>query len=55
LEDLEREHILRVVARTPTLEDAVTILGIDASILWRKRKKIRGEIKQALVKLTKAL
>jgi NtrC-family two-component system response regulator AlgB len=39
LEDIEREHILRVVARTATLEDAATILGIDASTLWRKRKK----------------
>jgi two-component system, NtrC family, response regulator AlgB len=39
LEVIEREHILRVVARTPTLEDAATILGIDSSTLWRKRKK----------------
>jgi two-component system, NtrC family, response regulator AlgB len=39
LEAIEREHITRVVAKTPTLEDAATILGIDASTLWRKRKK----------------
>jgi len=39
LEAIEREHITRVMARTPTLEDAATILGIDASTLWRKRKK----------------
>jgi NtrC-family two-component system response regulator AlgB len=30
---------MRVVSRTPTLEDAAVILGIDASTLWRKRKK----------------
>jgi NtrC-family two-component system response regulator AlgB len=39
LEDVEREHITRVVARSATLEDAAAILGIDASTLWRKRKK----------------
>ena len=39
LEDLEREHINRVVARSATLEDAAAILGIDASTLWRRRKK----------------
>jgi NtrC-family two-component system response regulator AlgB len=39
LDDIEREHITRVVERTPTLEDAADILGIDASTLWRKRKK----------------
>jgi two-component system, NtrC family, response regulator AlgB len=42
LEAIEREHITRVVARTPTLEDAAAILGIDASTLWRKRKKYEG-------------
>jgi NtrC-family two-component system response regulator AlgB len=39
LADIEREHITRVLARTATLEDAAAILGIDASTLWRKRKK----------------
>jgi NtrC-family two-component system response regulator AlgB len=39
LEDIEREHITRVVTRSATLEDAATVLGIDASTLWRKRKK----------------
>jgi NtrC-family two-component system response regulator AlgB len=42
LEAIERQHILRVIARTPTLEDAARILGIDASTLWRKRKKYEG-------------
>jgi NtrC-family two-component system response regulator AlgB len=39
---IEREHINRVVASSATLEDAATILGIDASTLWRKRKKYEG-------------
>ena len=39
LDDLEREHILRLLVRKPTLEQAAEALGIDVSTLWRKRKK----------------
>ena len=39
LEQIEREHILQVLARTATQEEAAEVLGIDASTLWRKRKK----------------
>jgi NtrC-family two-component system response regulator AlgB len=39
LEEIEREHILRVTARSKTLEAAAAVLGIDASTLWRKRKR----------------
>jgi NtrC-family two-component system response regulator AlgB len=39
VEDIEREHILRVIARVPTLEEAARILGIESSTLWRKRKR----------------
>jgi len=42
LEGIEREHLLRVLARTSTLEEAAQVLGIDASTLWRKRKKYEG-------------
>jgi two-component system, NtrC family, response regulator AlgB len=39
LEQLEAEHIRRVLAVTPTMEEAATILGIDPSTLYRKRKR----------------
>ena len=43
VEQVEREHILRVLARTRTQEDAAHLLGVDASTLWRKRKKYESE------------
>lgn len=36
---VEIEHIRRVLAASPTLEDAARTLGIDSSTLYRKRKK----------------
>ena len=39
LEALEREHIARVVAQSPSLEAAARILDIDATTLQRKRKR----------------
>ena len=39
VESVEREHILRVLSRSKTQEEAARILGLDASTLWRKRRK----------------
>lgn len=39
LEAREREHIVRVLAESPTLEEAAAVLGINVTTLWRKRKR----------------
>ena len=39
LDELEAEHIRRVLASTASLEEAAEILGIDPSTLYRKRKR----------------
>jgi NtrC-family two-component system response regulator AlgB len=39
LEELEREHITRVLSETPTLDEAAATLGINATTLWRKRRR----------------
>jgi NtrC-family two-component system response regulator AlgB len=43
IEEMERDLIIRVLAESPTLEDAAQTLGINASTLWRKRKRYRIE------------
>jgi NtrC-family two-component system response regulator AlgB len=39
LDQLEGEHIRRVLANTSTIEEAAEVLGIDPSTLYRKRKR----------------
>jgi NtrC-family two-component system response regulator AlgB len=39
LEQLEAEHIRRVLASHATLDEAAAVLGIDPSTLYRKRKR----------------
>jgi transcriptional regulator with PAS, ATPase and Fis domain len=38
LRDFEREHIVRALAESPTLEDAAARLGINVTTRWRKRR-----------------
>jgi two-component system, NtrC family, response regulator AlgB len=40
IEDIESEHIRRVLGNTRTLDEAATILGIDPATLYRKRKRL---------------
>jgi NtrC-family two-component system response regulator AlgB len=39
LDQLEAEHIRRVLAATATIEEAAEVLGIDPSTVYRKRKR----------------
>jgi NtrC-family two-component system response regulator AlgB len=40
LDQIEAEHIRRVLKRSPTIERASNLLGVDQSTLWRKRKRL---------------
>jgi transcriptional regulator with PAS, ATPase and Fis domain len=39
IDEIEREHVRRVIERHQRLVEAATVLGIDTSTLWRKRKR----------------
>jgi len=39
LDQIEREHIHRILAQSATQEEAAKILGIDTTTLWRKKKR----------------
>ena len=39
LEEMERDHIRRVLNETATLDEAAATLGINVTTLWRKRKR----------------
>jgi NtrC-family two-component system response regulator AlgB len=40
LEQLENEHIARVIQQAATMEEAAQILGIDPATLYRRRKRL---------------
>jgi NtrC-family two-component system response regulator AlgB len=40
LEQLETEHIRRILQSAETREEAARILGVDPSTLYRKRKQL---------------
>jgi two-component system, NtrC family, response regulator AlgB len=44
LEEIEKEHIIQVLAETPILEDAAARLGINASTLWRKLQALQDRV-----------
>jgi NtrC-family two-component system response regulator AlgB len=39
LDKIEEQHIRRVLAKTKSLVEAASLLGIDQATLWRRRKK----------------
>jgi NtrC-family two-component system response regulator AlgB len=39
LAEVEKKHIQQVMLRTPSLEEAARVLGINPTTLWRKRKQ----------------
>jgi DNA-binding NtrC family response regulator len=41
LEEVERQHIMKVMRIAKDLEEAAAILNIDPATLWRKRKKFQ--------------
>lgn len=41
LEEMERQHIMKVLRIAHDLEEAAVILNIDPATLWRKRKKFQ--------------
>jgi NtrC-family two-component system response regulator AlgB len=42
LDELENEHIRRIIAASKNLEEAARTLGIDPATLYRKRQKMAG-------------
>jgi NtrC-family two-component system response regulator AlgB len=40
LDELEAEHIRRILAASRSLDDAARTLGIDPATLYRKRTKL---------------
>ncbi len=48
LQDIENEHIRRVLASSRTVEHAAEVLGIDPATLYRRKKKIVGLSEAAL-------
>lgn len=47
LEAIENAHIKAIIERTETMAEASEILGIDSATLYRKRKKMDAQEKQA--------
>jgi NtrC-family two-component system response regulator AlgB len=46
LEELEREHIMRIIEIAGSMDEAAQILGIDPATLYRKRKRYAEQAEQ---------
>jgi NtrC-family two-component system response regulator AlgB len=46
LDEIEREHVSRVMAGAATLDEAAAVLGIDASTLWRAKTQEVRKLRQ---------
>jgi DNA-binding NtrC family response regulator len=46
LRDIEQQHIARVIAESPTLNEAASRLGVSPATLWRKRKLYRSRTEE---------
>jgi NtrC-family two-component system response regulator AlgB len=46
LEELEREHIMRIIEIASSMDEAAQILGIDPATLYRKRKRYAESAEQ---------
>jgi two-component system, NtrC family, response regulator AlgB len=40
LEEIENEHIRKVIANSRTIDEAAAVLGIDPATLYRRKKKL---------------
>ena len=40
LEELENEHMRRVIANSRTIDEAAAVLGVDPATLYRRKKKL---------------
>ena len=40
LEEIENEHIRKVIANSRTIDEAATVLNIDPATLYRRKKKL---------------
>ena len=55
LEELEAEHIRRVMASSPSLDEAAKVLGIDPSTLYRKRSRAVSRRRRLMTLRTRIL
>jgi NtrC-family two-component system response regulator AlgB len=40
LEEIENEHIRRVISNSRTVDEAAAVLGVDPATLYRRKKKL---------------